>query len=116
MVERQNNTRNVRLGNLLHRQAIKNGICLVSRGGGWSSSDYGYIKFTSGSNSVEFPAVGWRDNNSYGTLYSAGQAGEYWSSVAGGLNNAYHLQFNGTGIGVYADFNRRLGNSVRCVR
>ncbi|MDE7356737.1 MAG: hypothetical protein K2N21_08260, partial [Rikenellaceae bacterium] len=30
----------------------------VSRGGGWSSSDYGYIKFTSGSNSVEFPAVG----------------------------------------------------------
>ncbi|MDE7355503.1 MAG: hypothetical protein K2N21_01845, partial [Rikenellaceae bacterium] len=23
----------------------------VSRGGGWSSSDYGYIKFTSGSNS-----------------------------------------------------------------
>ena len=86
---------------------------LVSRGGGWSSSDYGYIKFTSGSNSVEFPAVGWRDNNSYGTLYSAGQAGEYWSSVAYASSSgyAYHLYFISSDLRVTND-NKRYGFSV----
>ena len=68
----------------------------VSRGGGWSSSDYGYIKFTSGSNSVEFPAVGWR--RSSGTLNSAGALGGYWSSVASSSYNAYSLYFTS---GVY---------------
>ena len=87
----------------------------VSRGGGWSSSDYGYIKFTSGSNSVEFPAVGWRGDDSSGTLNNAGARGHYWSSVANGSILAYYLYFNSSSLGV--DWlSKRLGHSVRCVR
>ncbi|MDE7355687.1 MAG: fibrobacter succinogenes major paralogous domain-containing protein [Rikenellaceae bacterium] len=87
----------------------------VSRGGGWSSSDYGYIKFTSGSNSVEFPAVGYRDYDSYGTLYYAGTNGGYWSSVASGSNLAYELNFGSSYLNVGGTY-KQLGQSVRCVR
>ena len=87
----------------------------VSRGGGWSSSDYGYIKFTSGSNSVEFPAVGWRNFDSSGTLYDAGGEGEYWSSVAYGSNRAYGLYFYSSSL-LVGNGNKQFGFSVRCVR
>ena len=88
----------------------------VSRGGGWSSSDYGYIKFTSGSNSVEFPAVGWRYNSSSGTLYTAGDEGHYWSSVANGSDHAYSLWFISSNLSVYNGRYKTNGFSVRCVR
>ncbi|MDE7355556.1 MAG: fibrobacter succinogenes major paralogous domain-containing protein [Rikenellaceae bacterium] len=88
----------------------------VSRGGGWSSSDYGYIKFTSGSNSVEFPAVGYR-SYSDGTLSYAGALGRYWSSVTStsNSNDAYCLVFGSGNLNVTYN-NKRLGFSVRCVR
>ena len=89
----------------------------VSRGGGWSSSDYGYIKFTSGSNSVEFLAVGCRLNGSSGTLSSsAGAVGDYWSSVARSSNNAYTLYFSSSGVNPQEYWDKQYGQSVRCVR
>ncbi|MDE7355684.1 MAG: fibrobacter succinogenes major paralogous domain-containing protein [Rikenellaceae bacterium] len=87
----------------------------VSRGGGWNSSNYGYIKFTSGSNSVEFPAVGIR-NYSDGSLYGAGASGRYWSSVADGAGYAYHLYFRSSDLTVGSGYSKRDGFSVRCVR
>ncbi|MDE7356406.1 MAG: hypothetical protein K2N21_06540 [Rikenellaceae bacterium] len=95
-------------------QALINGST-VSRGGGWSSSDYGYIKFTSGSNSVEFPAVGIR-NYSDGSLYGAGASGRYWSSVADGAGYAYHLYFRSSDLTVGSGYSKRDGFIVRCVR
>ena len=88
----------------------------VSRGGGWSSSDYGYIKFTSGSNSVEFPAVGYRSSYSSGTLYNAGEYGRYWSSVALGSDHAFNLYFSSSILNVYGGYYKTYGLSVRCVR
>ena len=66
------------------------------------------------SDSVEFPAVGYR--NSSGSLGNPGGEGEYWSSVAYDSNNAYHLYFGSSGLGVSYYGNKRLGYSVRCVR
>ncbi|MDE7134869.1 MAG: hypothetical protein K2N86_06310 [Rikenellaceae bacterium] len=86
----------------------------VSYHGGWSSSDYGYIRFTSGSNSVEFPAVGYR-LNSAGMLSFAGVYGRYWSSVAYYSNNAYYLRFSSSDLYVGYD-DKQIGRSVRCVR
>ena len=74
----------------------------------------GYIKFTSGSNSVEFPAVGYR-NGSDGTVINAGQGGYYWSSVAGSSYSAYNLVFNSGSLGM-SNNNKQHGFSVRCVR
>ncbi|MDE7356711.1 MAG: hypothetical protein K2N21_08125 [Rikenellaceae bacterium] len=87
----------------------------VSRGGGWNSSDYGYIKFTSGSNSVEFPAVGERYVSS-GTLYVAGESGLYWTSVAKSSSEAYRLNFNNSDLGAGLSGYKQYGRSVRCVR
>ncbi|MDE7134434.1 MAG: fibrobacter succinogenes major paralogous domain-containing protein [Rikenellaceae bacterium] len=82
---------------------------------GWSSSDYGYIKFTSGSNSVEFPAVGFRRNDSPGTLYYAGVEGYYWSSVAYSSTGVHYLYFDNSDLVIY-NSNKHYGRSVRCVR
>ncbi|MDE7356402.1 MAG: fibrobacter succinogenes major paralogous domain-containing protein, partial [Rikenellaceae bacterium] len=82
--------------------------------GGWNSSDYGYIKFTSGSNSVEFPAVGARGGTS-GTLTNAGTWGPYWSSVASSSRDAYNLGFDSGNLYVLY-YDRQFGFSVRCVR
>ncbi|MDE7134715.1 MAG: fibrobacter succinogenes major paralogous domain-containing protein, partial [Rikenellaceae bacterium] len=79
----------------------------------WSSSDYGYIKFTSGSNSVEFPAVGYC--NPDGSLGFAGPWGNYWSSVAYSSGGAYYLRFSSSSLSVLGD-SRQYGFSVRCVR
>ncbi|MDE6182877.1 MAG: fibrobacter succinogenes major paralogous domain-containing protein [Rikenellaceae bacterium] len=64
---------------------------------------------------MEFPAVGWRNNDSSGTLYYAGVYGLYWSSVAYDSNYAYRLYFSSSDLGVIAPV-RRNGFSVRCVR
>ncbi len=87
----------------------------VSRGGGWSSSDYGYIKFTSGSNSVEFPAVGYRDDSTSGTLREAGTDGYYWSAFALTYYGVSDLCFNSSGLYVGGG-DKADGHSVRCVR
>ena len=71
---------------------------------------------TNNSNSVEFPAVGWRDYDSYGTLRGAGTYGGYWSSVANGSNNAYGMYFLSSSLGVSNGFNKQDSRSVRCVR
>ncbi|MDE7355736.1 MAG: fibrobacter succinogenes major paralogous domain-containing protein [Rikenellaceae bacterium] len=64
---------------------------------------------------MEFPAVGYRDADSSGTLYYAGVYGHYWSSVAYSSNGAYHLGFN-SGLLRVGSNNKQGGFSVRCVR
>ncbi|MDE7356378.1 MAG: hypothetical protein K2N21_06400 [Rikenellaceae bacterium] len=93
--------------------------CTRTNGGGWSSSDYGYITLTlktDSSKKLEFPAVGWRYDDSSGTLYNAGTLGHYWSSVADGSGNAYNLWFNSSDLSVSNGRSKRNGFSVRCVR
>ncbi|MDE7134693.1 MAG: hypothetical protein K2N86_05390, partial [Rikenellaceae bacterium] len=65
---------------------------------------------------LEFPAVGWRNNDSSGTLNNAGQNGNYWSSVTytSNTNNAYELNFNSSNLNVDWN-NKQNGRSVRCV-
>ncbi|MDE7356491.1 MAG: hypothetical protein K2N21_06995 [Rikenellaceae bacterium] len=93
--------------------------CTRTNGGGWSSSDYGYITLTlktDSSKKLEFPAVGWR-YDSDGTLTSSvGEYGRYWSSVAGGSIYAYGLYFYSSDLSVLGSTNKRVGFSVRCVR
>ncbi|MDE7356574.1 MAG: hypothetical protein K2N21_07420 [Rikenellaceae bacterium] len=93
--------------------------CTRTNGGGWSSSDYGYITLTlktDSSKKLEFPAVGGRNTVSSGTLYDAGTDGYYWSSVAYGSSNAYGLYFGSSSLGVSGGDSKRRGFSVRCVR
>ncbi|MDE7355768.1 MAG: hypothetical protein K2N21_03235 [Rikenellaceae bacterium] len=85
-------------------------------GGGWSSSDYGYITLTlktDSSKKLEFPAVGYRRTD--GSLTSAGVGGLYWSSVAYDSNRAYNLYFTSSNLTVNYS-SKRNGFSVRCVR
>ena len=86
----------------------------VSYGGGWSSTDYGYIEFTSDSKSVEFPAVGLRNYND-GALTSAGTNGYYWSDTQPDNAFAYSLIFASNSVDV-AYYRKTYGFSVRCVR
>ncbi|MDE7356220.1 MAG: hypothetical protein K2N21_05580 [Rikenellaceae bacterium] len=93
--------------------------CTRTNGGGWSTSDYGYITLTlktDSSKKLEFPAVGCR-GNSDGTLYDAGATGRYWSSVTYTSNtlNAYGLYFGSNALGVNGN-GKQSGRSVRCVR
>ncbi len=64
---------------------------------------------------LEFPAVGYRDNNSTGTLNNAGTNGNYWSSTQYNTDNAYRMYFNSSNVNV-DNPNKRNGFSVRCVR
>ncbi|MDE7134298.1 MAG: hypothetical protein K2N86_03360 [Rikenellaceae bacterium] len=95
--------------------------CTRTNGGGWSSSDYGYITLTlktDSSKKLEFPAVGYRSTDSSGTLYSnVGAGGYYWSSVAhtSSTNYAYHLSFSSSNLNVNTS-SKPFGYSVRCVR
>ncbi|MDE7356675.1 MAG: hypothetical protein K2N21_07945 [Rikenellaceae bacterium] len=65
---------------------------------------------------MEFPAVGYRYNDSYGTLNNAGSEGTYWSSVVYNSNNAYNLYFYSSYLNVSNGFTKRFSFSVRCVR
>jgi uncharacterized protein (TIGR02145 family) len=90
---------------------------LVNSGSTWTS-DYngtgvaGRI-FGSGTNTVFFPAAGYR-LNSTGALISAGTSGLYWSSTQGGAY-AYSVYFD-SGLAYVSAGNRALGLSVRCVQ
>ncbi|MDE7355445.1 MAG: hypothetical protein K2N21_01550, partial [Rikenellaceae bacterium] len=92
--------------------------CTRTNGGGWSSSDYGYITLTlktDSSKKLEFPAVGSR-NPSSGSLYSnVGAYGDYWSSVAYSSRDAYNLSFSSSDL-LVNDYGKQHGRSVRCVR
>ncbi|MDE7355397.1 MAG: hypothetical protein K2N21_01305 [Rikenellaceae bacterium] len=91
--------------------------CTRTNGGGWSTSDYGYIALTlkiDSSKKLEFPAVGGRLTG--GSLTSdVGTYGGYWSSVASSSNHAYYLYFNSSDLRVNYT-NKQYGRSVRCVR
>ncbi|MDE6482999.1 MAG: hypothetical protein K2L01_04490, partial [Rikenellaceae bacterium] len=83
--------------------------------GTWSSSNYGYITFSNGSTSLEFPAVGYREGaSSSGTLKDKGQWGHYWTSTMNGTD-AYYLYFTSSQDGVRSG-GQHYGFSVRCVR
>ncbi|MDE7355183.1 MAG: hypothetical protein K2N21_00190 [Rikenellaceae bacterium] len=63
----------------------------------------------------EFPAVGRRYAS--GSLNSnVGAFGGYWSSVAYSSNDAYGLYFGSSNVGVYGNYSKQDGFSVRCVR
>ena len=83
------------------KKACRTDIC-------WRKTDY--------SNSVEFPAVGHRDNYSDGSLHDVGTWGRYWSSVANGSGLAYGLYFDSSAVYVYIGSSKQYGLSVRCVR
>jgi len=59
------------------------------------------------------PATGYRNNND-GTLYNAGENGNYWSSTQNDSNNAYNLNFNEWNAD-WNNNNRSFGFSVRAV-
>ncbi|MDE6182991.1 MAG: hypothetical protein K2F53_01035, partial [Rikenellaceae bacterium] len=85
----------------------------ITRGGNWGENNYGYIAFSNGSNSVEFPAVGYRGTN--GGLYEASRHGGYWSSVAGTPNFAYFLYFKSSDL-LVGNSKKQDGWSVLCVK
>ena len=64
---------------------------------------------------LEFPAVGYRNNDASGTLNNAGTNGNYWSSVQNNTDNAYRLNFNSSSMDT-SNGNKTNGRSVRCVR
>ncbi len=66
------------------------------------------------STTLEFPAVGYR-NNSSGSLNNPGTEGDYWSSTQNDSSNAYNMYFNSSNVNT-TNNNRRNGFSVRCVR
>jgi uncharacterized protein (TIGR02145 family) len=69
--------------------------------------------FTSGTNSLFFPAAGYRDGSS-SALYFAGTYGRYWSSAQYDSTNAYNLYFGSSNAGRNYYY-RADGQSVRCV-
>ena len=88
--------------------------CTKNYKGGWNGADYGYCVLTSNDKTLEFPAVGFR-NNSNGSLGLPGAAGYYWSSIQHNDQGAYYLRFNNGNMLVDAS-NRSNGFSVRCIR
>ncbi|SZD73757.1 fibrobacter succinogenes major paralogous domain [Candidatus Ornithobacterium hominis] len=60
-------------------------------------------------------AAGYRYYNN-GSLSNKGSYGEYWSSSAGGSNNAHGMYFRTGGSGTYGSDRRADGYSVRCIR
>ncbi len=67
--------------------------CNATNGGGWLSSNYGYLTLTDKTNSankLEFPAVGRRFVSS-GALEVAGTYGGYWSSTQYSSDIAYYM-------------------------
>ena len=71
---------------------------------------------TNSSNSVEFPAVGWRNNDSDGTLCGTGESGLCWSSDEFGAYRAHCLSFAYDYLTMDAGSTKYDGHSVRCVR
>ncbi|MDE7355587.1 MAG: hypothetical protein K2N21_02275 [Rikenellaceae bacterium] len=64
---------------------------------------------------MEFPAVGYRDVGTSGTLTNAGEGGNYWSSSSHNSTYAHRMYFSGSKL--YMDnYNKQVGRSVRCVR
>ncbi|MDE7134499.1 MAG: hypothetical protein K2N86_04400, partial [Rikenellaceae bacterium] len=84
----------------------------VTRHGGWSGShDSGWIEFTSGSKSLEFPAAGYKSSMNDGMFYSKGTDGVYWSATTG--KYYYALSFTKSGLSVESG---EYGSSIRCVK
>lgn len=65
---------------------------------------------------LEFPAAGYRDYNSTGTLYFDGTYGFYWSSVQYNTNTAYDMAFSSSSVVPSDTTDKRYGFSVRLVR
>jgi len=65
-------------------------------------------------NSIFLPAIGFRDDYGYGTLYHAGLCGDYWSGTQSHSTSAYYMYF---GSGYVYEYYRlcRYGFSVRSV-
>ncbi len=99
-------------------QSLKNACSVTYMSGTWSSTNYGYVTFTDGTNTshkLEFPAVGYRDSDASGTLNSAGREGYYWSYVRN-ANDAYVMRFSSSSVTDNGSYNMKYGASVRCIR
>ena len=90
---------------------------LVATGSTWTSNYNGTGVagriFGSGSNTIFFPAAGYRFYND-GTLNDAGAPGGYWSSTEYGSTNACLIIFGSGDAFVFGNY-RTNGFSVRCV-
>jgi uncharacterized protein (TIGR02145 family) len=65
---------------------------------------------------LKLPMAGYRFYNSGGTLYNAGSIGNYWSgTVTVGFGYSHYLYFSSGNANIYADGQRALGFSVRCL-
>ena len=91
--------------------------CIVSRAGGWSSDDYGYVVLTTKEESpvtLEFPAVGLCDRSN-GALTQPGANGGYWSSSTDTPDNAYRLFFGKNEQKTLSD-TKGYAMNIRCVK
>ncbi len=83
----------------------------------WDSAKKGYTFTDSAnpSNSVFFPAAGYRENRDYeyGTVYNVGGVGCYWSSMPH-IDAACNLSFS-EGSAYWSAHSRSYGLSLRCV-
>ncbi len=86
-----------------------------SNKGGWTSSNYGYLVFTSGSVTREFPAVGYR-NYTNGVLGRQGLHGDYWASTQYDGEKGYFLGVDSSSVNPSNYSYKSNGFSVRCVR
>ena len=78
----------------------------------WEWTGSGYKVTGPNGKSIVLPAAGYRDCG--GSVYNVGSYGNYWSSTPSGSEYAWGLYF--TSSGVYMDYNRCNGLSVRLVR
>ena len=90
--------------------------CNRSNGGGWSTSDYGYIILTDKTNSsrkLEFVSNGRLSSSK--TLEYKGTWGGHWASGQANSAIGYSMYFNKDGA-YSSDDTKTLGRSIRCVR
>ena len=78
----------------------------------YNSSDTNFYNNAGPGTTPNFLLAGYYDN---GSFYYGGSGGYYWSSTANSSTSAYRLLFSSGGVNSANNYNRRNGNSVRCV-
>ncbi|MBQ0016895.1 MAG: hypothetical protein KBT04_07930, partial [Bacteroidales bacterium] len=82
-------------------------------GSGWTTNNYTTTQWAAmeGAGALFLPAAGYRRST---TVCDVGSIGDYWSSTAGGSDNAYYLYSGSSGLYTHHDY-RYDGLSVRLV-
>ena len=91
-------------------------ISLNSSNSSWVTQN-GVIgrRFGTAPNQIFLPAVGYRDNSQYGTLYRVGETGLYWSNTEYTNTQSYYLHFLNVSTDYLYMFGKGQGLCVRCV-